>query len=391
MAPLEREVTCGSPVAGIGSARVHVVPLPLRDHEGAAVAPAVLEESAESAVADAIGRGERVLLHLLDSSKTGLRGPSLAAACRIARRYHPAIDVVVDSAQLRTRPAELRRYLDEGFMVIVTGSKFFTGSPFAGALLLPRAVASRLDRCSRFPSGLRVYLSEFEVPRRWERWRRQLTSSLNVGLLARWHAALAEMRAFAAVPPEAQRSYLMRVRDGVLERLARHDLLTLVDAPVGERDATGSDRPADWDGLRTIFTFFARRPGGPLLNFEEAWDLYCWLNRDMSAHLPSGASGAELALAARPCHIGQPVRLRKAGATAGALRIAVGARYVSRVAFDPSLGTNPEERIAAQLRDVDTVLAKLMLLLEHWDDVSRSLAATEWNVRSTSRVRPARP
>ena len=52
------------------------------------------------------------------------------------------------------------------------------------------------------------------------------------------------------------------------------------------------------------------------------------------------------------------------------------ARYVSRGAFDPELGADPDERIAGQLGDVDTVLAKLTLLLQYWDDVSRNRSAT---------------
>ena len=41
------------------------------------------------------------------------------------------------------------------------------------------------------------------------------------------------------------------------------------------------------------------------------------------------------------------------------MRIAAGARLVSRVAFDPTLGRTPDERLSAQVNAANTVLAKI--------------------------------
>ena len=54
------------------------------------------------------------------------------------------------------------------------------------------------------------------------------------------------------------------------------------------------------------------------------------------------------------------------GMTIGALRVAAGARLVSRVAFDPTLGATPEARLAAQIANAVHVLDKMDLILRHW-------------------------
>ena len=42
---------------------------------------------------------------------------------------------------MRLGRTRLQKYLDRGYLVLVTGSKFFTGPPFSGALLVPSALA----------------------------------------------------------------------------------------------------------------------------------------------------------------------------------------------------------------------------------------------------------
>ena len=41
--------------------------------------------------------------------------------------------------------SELNSFLDDGAMVLVTGSKFYQGPPFSGALLIPPALNAALS------------------------------------------------------------------------------------------------------------------------------------------------------------------------------------------------------------------------------------------------------
>jgi hypothetical protein len=108
-----------------------------------------------------------------------------------------------------------------------------------------------------------------------------------------------------------------------------------------------------------------------VLSYEEAWQVYVALNRNVSAILPADATDAERALASLRCHIGQPVRVRWTdGSVRGALRIAAGAPLVSRAAFDASLGRTRQARLAALLSGMARVLDKADLIVRHWPAIS---------------------
>ncbi len=310
-----------------------------------------------------------MLFHAMDQSKTGLLAPSPACLERLLFERGD-VDVVIDACQARLTAASVRRYFEQGYMVLVTGSKFFTGPPFAGALLLPPRVAARLDGDARVPVGLGDYFGRFDWPE-GARASAGLPDDGNVGLRLRWEAALAEMRAFAAVPAGAAKDILGRfgslMQGAILANpdLVLHDVRPLV-------------RPADpegWDSLRTIFAFSIRAPraaaqaGGSaeLLGVEDAARLYGWLNSDLAPHLGSSASGAERALAARLFHVGQPVALACEGSRSGALRVSAGARLVSGEPSHAHLST--EARIDGELTDALGALAKISLVLRHYDAI----------------------
>lgn len=72
--------------------------------------------------------------------------------------------VVVDSCQLRSEASDIRTYASLGFLTLVTGSKFFCGPPFCGAVLLPpKALAEIEAGKEHLPSGFEDYLTQHEV------------------------------------------------------------------------------------------------------------------------------------------------------------------------------------------------------------------------------------
>ena len=317
--------------------------------------------------------GRHVLLHLLDLSKTGLLAPSPACldALQASLGQTDRIDVVVDACQARLDPRRVRDYLARGWMVMITGSKFFTGPPFCGALLLPQKVARRL-RTHSLPPGLAAYGSQADWPAQTQA-ARHLSGVVNHGMLLRWQAALAEMQAFRAVPEDKLLQRLQRFLGSVRAAVIAHPDLVLIDVPPPRRDAGAS-----WDRLQTIlsFTVLAPPPGPPAgdeastrgpLPLEDSRRLYRWLNADVSLALPDDASPSERALAGLLCHVGQPVpvaHVALGGASAGALRISAGARVVSGEPSHGGLGS--DDRIAREIADMHRVLDKIGLLLRHW-------------------------
>jgi hypothetical protein len=353
---LGEDVTQEASIAGF-RADTAVNNILLRRAQGGLRPIAEVEAEITAEINAGLAAGRKILLHGLDLSKTGLLAPSLPFLKTLRATHGNAIDIVIDACQARLSPASIRAYLALGAVVLVTGSKFFTGPPFAGAALLPPAIAARLQ-AGALPAGLDAYFGRDEFSANCPAAAR-LPATGNYGLSLRWHAALAEMRAFFAVPPDRREKILAAFAATVERKIAENPALSLLRRPEPNRAAT--DEP--WERLRSIFTFTLQAPHEPrrYLTPGEARAVYLWLNADISAFIP-GAPAA----AARICHIGQPVNLPQAGAEGqqGVLRVSAGARLISG---EPSHHGIPEsERIAHELTDLETVFEKIALILANF-------------------------
>jgi len=331
-----------------------VTNVPLRGANGLRAIEDV-EAEILAAVAAGIAAGEKVLLHGLDLSKTGLLAPGPAFLRGLRKQYGQKFDIVIDACQARLSPASVQNYLALDAVVLVTGSKFFTGPPFAGAAILPPAIVARL-RDKKLPAGLDAYFGRDEFPACAA--AENLPESGNFGLALRWHAALAEMRAFARVPAAQRARILARFEETVERKIGENQALRLLRRPAIFR----GDWEEDWERRRSIFSFSLRAPHAPERNLDpaEARKLYVWLNADLSAVLPDHA-----AVAARICHIGQPVCLPQFCGEQGVLRVSAGARLI---AGEPSHEALDEDaRIVREMADLAIVLDKIALILENWD------------------------
>ncbi|MGS0647221.1 hypothetical protein ACU81Q_06280 [Komagataeibacter melomenusus] len=360
-------VTRGTRIAGFPD-DTEVANVPMRDGAGHVRALPEVDAQTCRLAHELRAAGRHVLLHRLDLSKTGLLAPGLAAleqaTAPLETDSSDRPDVVVDACQARLEPARVRAYLDMGWMVMVTGSKFFTGPPFCGALLLPACVRRRLDG----PRSLPVGLADYSYRAAWPAGpaRDSLPAGHNIGLILRWQAALAEITAFGAIPRAVVRDRLRTFLAAVTAQIAASPVLELLPPVAPARP--GPDQA--WDCLPTIMSFFVRAPDSPDGGFRplavaEARQLYAWLNTDLSGCIP--ADDPDAALAAVLCHVGQPVPLAHPalpGALAGALRISAGARLVSG---EPSHeGMDPTERLRREARNVGRILDKIGLILRHW-------------------------
>ncbi|GAB0115333.1 hypothetical protein AcidC75_28570 [Acidisoma sp. C75] len=339
----------------------------VRGADGAVRPEQAIDADCLQAVAEAVAAGRRPVLHLLDVSKTGLRAPSTTCAMTLATQHGARMDVLVDACQARLHPGTIQDYLARGWMVAITGSKFFTGPPFAGALLVPEEKMRRL-RGVPLAEGLALYCGPADWPADAPQPRRPAAEAEaellpgNVGLLMRWQAAIAEMRAFAAVPAERRRHILHRFVRHVEASIATTPGLVSV-SPHGLTEDAGA-----WDLTTTIRCFALRRTSGGIsqfLDLAEARKVYIWLNADLTEALGTKVSPAERPILARRCHIGQPVAITLEGQAAAALRVSAGARLVSG---EPSLAhLDGDERLEQELRDVSLLFAKVGLILAHMD------------------------
>jgi hypothetical protein len=263
------------------------IEVPLRTPDGAPRGDDELNAAFASAAAAV---PNRPVVYLTHGTKTGLIAPIEPPT---------GTDVIVDACQARIEPAMVAAYLRNGWPVVLTGSKFFGGPAFSGAVLFPaaRSAASRstAERVAAWPSNAWAGNAGAGNAGAGNAGAGNARAG-NAGMLLRWIAALDAIEAFAplaASMPDRLRGLAASIEQG----------LAGIDGVVPVRGL--SDRGAGWSGVPTIFTFAVRDPADRqrLLSAAELRPLYT-------------------RLANRRVLLGQPVGLGRFGG----LRIAVGAR-----------------------------------------------------------------
>jgi hypothetical protein len=348
-------VAKGEPVAGLGCACVAVA---ARDECGRPRAPADIDAEVARAASSALRAGQAVVLHVMDHSKLGGAGPSLAGVRDIQAMAPGAVQVVVDACQARLGRARLGWYLDQGFLVLITGSKFFAGPPLSGALLVPESLQRSVARIGEIPSGLLDYAARDDWPARFARIRARLPVRQNVGQMLRWVAAIEEIRAYLAVPELFRKLALAEFGAAVPRHIARFPELALLPEP----PRTEVDREQDEFAARTIFPFTVAHDGRAL-SFEQTR----LLHRALNIETPSLGLPHASPVAATACHVGQPVAIADGqGGTIGALRISADARLVSE-SWAGAGNLVSTQNLTARIGRIATVFEKLRFLVSHLD------------------------
>ena len=360
-----RAVIRGESLRGLG-ANVASVSVKARNTSGDARPVAEIDDEVRRCAADAVSAGSGIVLHLMDHSKLGSRCPSLECVQDICARWGNAVRVVVDACQARLGRVRMRRYLDLGFMVIVTGSKFFTGPPLSGALFVPAQLWPEAADAEAL-AGLSDYTDRDDWPEHWTALREGLPRCANVGKLLRWSAALEEIRSYVAVPEMFRNICVAEFNALVSRMLAEFPDLRLLPPPEWMGDTNSDDGEF---GARTIFPFLIINQGSPL-TLAESRIVYEALNRDLSPILPSKSNREDAAVLVRPCHVGQPVGISdRQGREIGAIRISASARLVSESWRHSEPGGAIEE-MRAMMGRVRIVLEKIQRITSHFDEVCR--------------------
>ena len=230
---------------------------------------------------------DNVIVYLTHGTKTGLIAPVSPPR---------GANVIVDACQARIEPETVAAYLRQGWPVVVTGSKFFGGPAFSGAVLFPRTRLSAIGPCKLPPAP---------------------SQAARMGTALRWTAALTVIDAFEPLAG-GMADYLASQTEFIERAIASNPALMPI---VGLRPRGGG-----WADQSSIFTFGVRDPlvRGRLMSEAELRPLHERLAR----------LGVLL---------GQPVSL----GTFGGLRLAIGA---ANLLDGP--GNNGLTRVFAALEDV---------------------------------------
>jgi hypothetical protein len=344
-----------------------VVQISMRLEDGAPRPSAEIDADVKTLVDKAVAMDRRILLILIDQSKTGLIAPS--PACVIALHHcHPGnIEVLVDACQFRIAIPTLRAYLEQDFMVALTGSKFLTGPSFSAALLLPPAAAERL-RKRTFPHGLLSCSSRTNWPINCPE-AEQLKQIANFGLLLRLEVAVEELRRFRAVPQTAAIDFLQTFAEAIQQRLLFDPYFEPLSVPRLDRRPLIDQN--NWDCFQTIFPFLLYDPRPAVripLTSEKTRHVYQQLlvtfdhscSDDGSAHCDATSCIASI----QPSigyQLGQPVACgTRNGIALCTLRLCISSRLIIAA-------TACEDKGKAIIKDALRALEKTALLIQSND------------------------
>jgi hypothetical protein len=321
-------------IEGFGNA-LSTESVEIRDAHGQALTLDRIDEEVTRAVEIGVSNGRSVLNHLLDCSKTGRSGPRRSTAMALAKQYPGRVLVVVDACQLRCSPGQIREDLRAGFMVMITGSKFAAGPPFAGAILVPPAIVEGLD-VLELPPGLAAYTASGDWPATLRRKIGQpFAAPHNIGAGLRWEAALAELERVFALPVQFRDAVADVFANTVRQCVSARQHLALIDnVPLlGGDQSTRTIHP--------IVTFAGNNTDLPSETIHHQLRLPL---------LHGGTCGASKSI----FHVGQPVRVGRRSV----LRVCLSATHIVDVAENIARGEPFEAALAPLLEDIEGLFLK---------------------------------
>ena len=128
--------------------------------------------------------------------------------------------VVMDACQGRFDLEIIHNAIEKQACVLFTGSKFFRGPPFSGAVFVPSKTMEKLQQIDLgLPESMNTFVGQNEIPAELSSMRESLQPSSNVGLALRWEAALAEIEPTMEIEEEERASLTDMWRENVVEMI----------------------------------------------------------------------------------------------------------------------------------------------------------------------------
>ncbi|KGL63600.1 hypothetical protein [Polaribacter sp. Hel1_85] len=339
---------------------VELIKIPFRDEKGQLKSTSQLDEEVFRAISETNKLGRQVVLHVMDHSKLGYQSPSEEMMQKLEVLENLSMQVIIDAAQLRLDPADIRKYLEKGYIMSITGSKYFTGPPYSGALIFPESVSKLIDSSkNKLPEGLTEYFNHSDWPTSWF-CSKELSEGFNYGSYMRWKAAIVEMDRYFKTP--------VLYRNMGIEMFCNFVEDSIKDATFLEpiygneiNASTYNNEEFRIKNIRTIFPFFILK-NSEALPVDKVKKLYVLLNSDLSEQF-KGSSLETIRLAAQKCHIGQAVNVKYGDDNQSAvLRISLGARVISESWVNRDISMY-FRNIELQMNQITVIIKKIELIL----------------------------
>jgi hypothetical protein len=366
LTPDGNQIVVENGIEGLEDSNVEIITLSARKKNGVVNEICSSWEQIEEQVRCAIeGNKKIVVLHQVERSKTGIKVLCFSFLKRLKMKYQDTLIIVIDAAQMRCNESFLSDYLNAGFYVLGTGSKFFSGAPFSGVLLFPtkEAVLSYED----FADGLSYYFATDEVDERLTTLKKALPTRRNYGLLLRWETALTNIEQYVSIPFEKRVSIISWWLEKTKKLVEETAFVELFSEDINKIEKQNHDC---WHDFNTIVLFTVHpmqeenAEPGLALDTKALKKVYQWMTKDIAIWLPNHASVEERVIANYKCLIGQPVKISEEPKM-GVLRIALSAPMIYRMAEGKHIA-DVETRITRELEDERRVLKKLSLISKYY-------------------------
>jgi hypothetical protein len=315
-----------------------------------------------------------VLLHVLQGSKTGLIAPDFDTISYLLNTYPEQVDVVVDACQMRSGWSALGDLVKAGCMVQVSGSKFLTGPPFSGALMLPARLRKRATALRQLMESAPAvthpedwpddfFQGEVTEAQNSSNGRRQASENAlaaSVGPVFRWLPALIEAGLYEQLSDESKTEALVQFQQAILPEVLKSRFVRVLDKPLLSLNGMADLR---W----TIVAFEILVPevenetARNALKPTEARRFFELLNQDLRGQTET----LEITSSLIPCHVGQPVTLKQGDKDISVLRIVLGARYFNTIGH--AKGNTAKAMLASQIADAKRIISKIEWLARNWE------------------------
>src|SRR5690554_547240 len=359
LTPRGGSVESGSPIPGFDQRKISYHDIEIRLDDGSVRDEDEIMAEYVDQIEQAIAANRKVLLHMIHRTKTGLIIPSFNQLEKLVQRYGEAIDIVVDACQGRISIRLVNEYLKLGASVLLTGSKFYSGPPFSGALLIPARLAEKIKQKETVMTGLGDFFTRTEFPSDWTSFDDVASEEINMGLLLRWNVAIYEMNRVFLVPNH-RIEFVVNSFNSAAKKMI-HDSPFLQEAhlsTISREDLFPENTTSPFE-INTIITFTIEE-SERFLSIDDAK----LINRAMYSDL-SGILNTDSKVAGISMQLGQPVKVsldKKLEKWTASLRMALSSSHIGE------LGLLDDDIVRMRFEsDFELIHEKLALVLENLD------------------------
>ena len=268
-----------------------------------------------------VHKDHSVIINLVCGSKSGIED----SLHLIEDLHQENVIWSVDMCQFRHSKRVIRRLLDQGALVMLTGSKFYQAPPFCAAMLLPSKYSKQIMESAMWTEARRFseVFTQIDLPREM-RACAGLPHEVNRSSLIRWACAMREIRKYKSLPEVVRSSIVRSWNQTVIHEIRNHDNFELMP----DQEKTN----------KTIISFRLKKDGRYLSHDELK-----------ALHLELALHPQDIAGQFKPVFLGQPV----AYGDRSFLRIAIGAKNIR------SFASNGDTTFDEDLAIIKLLAAKL--------------------------------